>query len=104
MKKYFLSIAVLFLAIALNAFTGPNKVHKLTNDTYLYWYYYDPYFNELTGQIGTMPKIHAEAVYATGCSDYYLATYECARGYETAQDPYEEDPGVGVDRVRDDWD
>lgn len=99
MKKYFLPVLAVVLAIGFSAFTAPKKIKSNKEDTYLYWYFYDLPNDKLAGQIGDVPQLHREAVYATGCTDHPLGTFECARGYEFEQYPYQESPGVGNDRV-----
>ena len=96
MKKYFLGIAAIVLAVAFSAFTKDNGM-KATNavEDELYWYRIDASGNIGTalnsGALATKSEVFTEA----DCPD--VSGDDCARGYNATQTFGNPAPGVSGD-------
>lgn len=80
MKKNFLAVAALFLAIGISAFTSKHQASepKLTDP---YWYSYNSSNNTLTAFIAQ--ESQDELMQNTDCKNQVLPV--CAKGYTTSQ-------------------
>lgn len=96
MKKYFLGIAAIVLAVVFSAFIPGNRESKISAvEDELYWYRIDASGNIGTalnsGALATKSEVFTEA----DCPD--VSGDDCARGYESTQTFGNPAPGVSGD-------
>lgn len=97
MKKYFIGLSAVVLAIGLNAFiASPKKMDKIDKSASLWYYNFNPATNQITTEIGFMT--HANVVSTTNCKD--ITTTVCAKGYSSQQTGLPKTAPSGADDVK----
>ncbi len=97
MKKYFLSITSVLIAVTLSAFTLGSGDHIKSDKplTNLYWYLFDG--TRITSQVGSSPMSKPSAESATSCTDNAAAEV-CSFGYSNQQTGFPKAPGSFNDK------
>jgi|GEM_PF-645552 len=96
MKKYFLGIVALVMAMSLSAFMSQKKADSTENAVSLYWFEY----NALTGETGAYIDYGERNDFIAGPC-HITTGVDCRRGYPIWSLINQTNPGVGV--IDDDW-